>query len=144
MALTLKQKREVGKIRLDWCFLVNARGHPMGVFPKGRLPFLEEVRNMVFEKLQEMGYQTKRIRPNDANCVVRVYNMLEYEHNGENYCLLGAICYTKAHGANKWVCYDENGNEEVMEYENCNVAVNFSDVIISVKTEFFDTYVNVF
>lgn len=145
MSLTLKQKREIGRIRLDWCFLVNSRGHPLGVFPKGRLPYLEEVKEMIFDKLKEDGgYQVKRIRPADANCVVRVYNNLEYVHGEENYCLLGAICYTKAHGQNKWVSYDKEGNEEVLDYENCKVAVEFSNGVEFACAEFFDTYVKVF
>lgn len=144
MSLTLKQKREVGKIRLEWCFLVNARGHPIGVFPKGRFPYLEEVRTMVLDKLKSMGYQVKNIRPNDANCVIRVYNKLGYKHGDEEYCLLGAICYTKAHGANKWVWYDKNGEEHVLDYETCKIEENFRDGCETVETDFFDTYVKVF
>lgn len=144
MSLTLKQKNDVGKIRLDWCFFVNARGHPLGVFPKKRLPYLEEVRAMAIEKLESMGYQVKKIKPSDANCVIRVYNNLEYSHGDDKYCLLGAICHTKAHGANKWVWYDEQGNEHAMDYESCKIEEKFKGEPKEVEVEFFDTYVNVF
>ncbi len=144
MSLTLKQKKDVGKIRLAWCFFVNSRGHPLGVFPKGRLPYLEEVRTMVYEKLDSMGYQTKKVRPHDANCVIRVYNRLDFSDGDEKYCLLGAICYTKAHGANKWVWYDENGNEHVLDYESCKIEEMIKGEQKEVEVEFFDTYVKVF
>ena len=144
MSLTLKQKREVGKIRLDWRFLVNARGHPLGVFPKKRLPYLEEVRAMVLEKLVGMGYQVKNIRPQDANCVIRVYNNLECTIGDEKCCLLGAICYTKAHGANKWVWYDDQGLEHTLDYESCKIEETFKGENVTVEAEFFDSYVKVF
>lgn len=144
MSLTLKQKKDVGKIRLAWCFFVNSRGHPLGVFPKKRLPYLEEVRTMVYEKLESMGYQVKKVRPNDANCVIRVYNQLDFSLGDEKYCLLGAICYTKAHGANKWVWYDEENVEHVLDYESCKIEEKIKGEVNEVEVEFFDTYVKVF
>ena len=144
MSLTLKQRKDVGKIRLAWCFIVNARGHPLGVFPKGRYPYLEEVRALAYDKLENMGYQIRRTSPDDANCVIRVYNLIDYAHGDEKYCLLGAICYTKSDNKNQWVWYDKNDEEHTLDYESCKIDEKFRGRSEIVEAEFFDTYVKVY
>lgn len=144
MSLTLKRKKEVGRIRLAWCFLLKPDGEPLGVFPKRRLPTAEEIRIMVFEELSEKGYSAKIVRPADANCVIRVYRNLKCEHKSEEYCLIGAFCYTKAHGSNKWAAYDEDGNVQIMDYEKCEIENVFeSGGFDKIEMEFFDTYVKI-
>ena len=63
----------------------------------------------------------------------------------ESYCLIGAVCYTKVHGSNKWGAYDENENViETMDYENHRIENIFEpENSEKIETEFFDTYVKV-
>ena len=145
MSLSLKRKKEIGCIRLAWCFMLKPNGDPIGVFPKRRLPTSEEIREMVLEELAEKGYSARIIRLADANCVIRVYRNLKHTHNMESYCLIGAVCYTKVHGSNKWGAYDENENViETMDYENHRIENIFEpENSEKIETEFFDTYVKV-
>ena len=142
MALTLKQKKNVGQVRLHWCFLLGPNDRPIGVFPNRRLPTSEELRAMAFDKLKEHGYLVKRVKPADANCIIRVYNNHYYEHNQQKYCFIGATCYTKAGKANKWVTYDSDDQEIPLDYAMHEITqILDDDKSAKIETEFFDTYV---
>ncbi len=145
MALSLRQKKEIGTVRLHWSFMLNKVGRPIGVFPNGRFPRHEELFGIVKEKIEESGFSLKRVSPIEANCVIRLYSNLCVEFDEEAYCFLGASFYTKAHGKNKWVKYNEEGEGCEIDFSKCEVEVRTSSgEERTVEADYFDVFVKVF
>lgn len=138
MFLNHDQQRDVLQIQMHWCFLLDQNGRPIAVLPHKRLPSSEEIRGMAFDKFEKMGFRVERCNPAQANAIVRVYNNLCYEHNKNQYCLLGAMCFVKADEDSEWI--SAKGDE--IDYTKCIVIHDFFDGgEVEVNMDYSDTYV---
>ena len=109
-------------------------------------PTLEELAKMAIEKILEAGFhEVKRVAPNDANCIIRVFNKLHYayqENMDEIHNLCGFNCFSKKLCA--WVSIADNGDEFNLDFSKCvQRQWIYQDEYIDYDCNFFDCYVYV-
>lgn len=141
MPLSIKHKEEVQHQRCNWNYAIDKDGNQLYKNPKGSdNPNYEsrELKQIILDMLKERGYKVYFVKPQSANCIIRVYkDEKTYKEDGITYRLLGAMCYTK-NSNGKWCGCEGN----VLDFTQHVMRVwFFQDEYWDVSVDFFDTYV---
>ena len=96
---TTKQKEEIRSIQIYRYATVEEEGIP--VTCQGisfvMLDF-DKIRDKMIEKIQRKGFsKVVSVKPNKANCIIRVFKITHKEYDGLIFNAYGAYCYTKVY-----------------------------------------------
>lgn len=142
MSLCIKEKVEIRSVRYGWFYEIDENGQPKYPSVKEEKPNYEvgQLRQMVLKALEEKGYTVYMVKPQKANCIIRVYKE-EKEYDGCLYRILGAHCYTKAQDG-RWKCIDRLNEEYGIDFsEHVLRTWFFQDEYWDASVDFFDTFV---
>lgn len=142
MALNIKQKQEIRDIKFGWFYSIDEKGEPLRETPGEKTPNYDvgQLRQMVLKSIQDRGYKYYNVRPNSANCIIRVYKE-EKVFDGTKYRFLGAHCYTKGQDS-KWHAMSRIGEEFGLDFTKHEIRVwFFQDEYWDASVDFFDTFV---
>ena len=143
--LTEKQKETLRNISiLEYSNRENRKGRPL---KPGNAEFkmlsTQQIFALICEKITQNGFsKVKRVSPNEANCLIRVFKKQHYAYDD---CpnmminLYGANCFVLKNG--NWVCSDDkyllDYSEHKVRYWLCIDDSN------TISTDFFDVYTKV-
>lgn len=144
--LSIGQKKEIRRI----CFFEYAcrekDGKPITDHDKEFvIPSLNEIKESIFKEILKLGFSSiERVGPNNANCIIRVFQKSHYHYDDVlTYNIYGAACFTQKSG--QWVTSSFGGSQDF--------KINFSQYIvrhwlhqdeyIDFDLDFFDCYVKV-
>lgn len=102
------------------------------------VPTLDQVKEDIIEEILYRGFnKVERIKPTEADAIIRVYQKLHYKHhNGLVYNLYGGHCFTPKNG--KWVTLEDIP----LDYSSCKIRHWIcQDDYIDFECDFFDVYV---
>lgn len=106
-------------------------------------PNLEEIQEMALKSLSEKGFQIKRVAPDKANCIIRVFNKRhypydEYKNELHNVCGFHCFCFSKKLG--KWITLLED-NEVILDFSKWKIRQwLYQDEYVDYECAFFDTF----
>lgn len=98
---------------------------------------------MAFKCLSEKGFQIKRVAPDRANCIIRMFNKRHFPYDNykkelHNVCGFNCFCFSKKLG--KWITLLEE-NEFVLDFSKCTIRQwLYQDEYIDYDCTFFDTF----
>ena len=141
MSLSIREKETVQLQKCNWIYSIDKKGAPLYKASKSSdRPNYEsrELKQMILDMLKELGYKVYFVKPQSANCIIRVYkDEKTYKGDGATYRILGAKCYTKTSNG-KWCSNDET----VLDFAQHIIRVwFFQDEYWDVSVDFFDAYV---
>lgn len=142
MSLSIKQKQEIRNIKFGWFYSINENGAPHRELSAEKAPNYEvgQLRQMVLKSIRDKGYNFYHVKPNSANCIIRVYKE-EKVFDGTKYRFLGAHCFTKAQDG-KWYAMSKNGEEFGIDFTKHEIRIwFFQDEYWDASVDFFDTFV---
>lgn len=142
MSLSINEKVEIRNLRFGWFYAIDENGNPKYPNDREEKPNYEvgELRKKIVENLQQRGYQVYLVKPQSANCIIRVYKSEEM-YDDEKYRIMGAHCYTKAKEG-RWKCIDRMGEEYGIDFTKHVLRTwFFQDDYWDLSVDFFDTYV---
>lgn len=138
--LTVAQKEAIQKINIYDSIWKKEDGTIITPNKKDIVvPNFFEIKKMILQKLKEYGVsKIECVKPYRANCIIRVYQHLNYQYDSTIISLYGVKCYIKVDQI--WTTY-------------CNERINFSQLIlrewlfqdeyIDHDCEFYDCYVKI-
>lgn len=106
------------------------------------IPSLSEVIESVSQEILKLGFSNiERIKPNKANCIIRVFQKLHYHYDNDlTYNVYGYTCYT-LNNAGEWVTskahFKIDYSNHIIRHWLCQ------DEYIDFNLDFFDIYVKV-
>ena len=110
MSLSIREKEIIQIQKCIWIYSIDKKGNPLYKTPKNSdKPNYEcrEMKQMMLDMLRELGYKVYLVRPQAANCIIRVFkDEKTYSGDGATYRILGAKCYTKTSNG-KWCSNDD-------------------------------------
>lgn len=141
--LSKKQKESIRRISLFEYACKEKKGQPIALDGSNFIvPSLNEVKESVFVEIFKLGFSNiERVEPNKANCIVRVFQKLNYHYDyGLTYNIYGATCYT-LNNAGRWVT---SSDEIEIDYSK-HIITHWlcQDEYIDFDLDFFDCYVKV-
>ncbi len=94
MSLTKKQKCDIRQLKMNY-----ASNEVSSKETEFTIPQFGEIYNQMRQLIHDQGFsRIKRCSPLKANCIIRVYQAVQIQHEHEHVDVYGAICYTKIHG----------------------------------------------
>lgn len=141
MALNKSQKKQIRRIGGCKCYGLDDAGKPMYT-DVTQVPSMLKLRHDMIRKLEEAGYEVKFVKPENANCFIRVFKNGGFQYQGDDTCLYGGYCYVKSSMCGRWTTEGNSGWEVPARYDKHVVRQWFyQDDYEDVETDFFDTYV---
>ena len=133
MSLTKKQKCDIQKVHLHYTNV-----------PISELPQFSEILESMYEQIKKTGItKIKKCPPSEANCIIRVYQIIKDEPNSELFSnIYGAVCYTKS--KNIWETSDgiKNYPLEYNKYYQLRIPL-LPDETLIVNASYIDDYVKI-
>ena len=139
--LSRKECEKIRNIHFNQISFYEKNGIPMD--STGRemdFPSIQTLREIAIEKILRAGFrEVNQVSPDDANCVIRVFNKCHYPYKGNIHNLCGFMCFTKRSNA-IWI--SNSGNSQIeLNFSKCTYICQDNDV--NYECDFFDTYVYV-
>ena len=106
-------------------------------------PNLEKLQEMALKSLSEKGFQIKRVAPNKANCIIRVFNKRhfpydDYKNELHNVCGFDCFCFSKKLG--EWTTF-LNDDEVILDFSKWKIRQwLYQDEYVDYDCTFFDMY----
>ena len=99
---------------------------------------------MAVEKILSEGFhEVNRVSPDDANCIIRVFNKCHYPYSENSiHNLCGFLCFTKSSNS-IWVSTPSTSPIELNFSKYIQRQYIFQDQYIDYNCDFFDSYVYV-
>ena len=106
------------------------------------IPQLSELKAEIFKKIYDLGFENIEIvSPNKANCLIRIFQKLHYEHDFSINNVYGVNCYVLKNG--KWIL-ESDGNEFPLDYSKEKIKHWIcQDDYIVFDMDFLDLYVKI-
>lgn len=109
------------------------------------IPSPYQITESIFKQILGCGFsKVEKVSPDNANCIIRVFQKLHHEHEfGVVFNLYGADCFVKS--GNAWISECESrGNTFRLNYtEHLIDQWLYQDEKVTFKTDFMDVYVKV-
>lgn len=144
MPLNTTQKKEIRNIKYGWFYSIDSHGAPLHETSseKTQNHDLGALRQIVLKNITDRGYRIYNVKPQSANCIIRVYRD-EKLYEGTKYRFLGAHCFTKGQDS-KWHSVGANGDEFMLDFTKHEIRVWFyQDEYWDASVDFFDTFVKI-
>lgn len=102
-------------------------------------PSFFEIKKIILDKLQNVGLsKIECVKPYRANCIIRVYQQLDYRYEDLIISMYGVKCYIKP---NKIWITDNNSR---IDFSKCIIRRwFFQDEYVDHDCDFFDCYVKI-
>ena len=132
MLLSTQDSQEIQNMYYRWFSAMNCN----------TLPRMEELQNLAFTQLEKHDFIVERVLPNNANCIIRVFNKLNFLHDNQLRNVVGFNCFTKK--TTRWTSVSVESAELNYDWTKCQILLPaHSGEHILYDCEFFDTYVYV-
>lgn len=143
--LSKAESEKIRNIRFYQISFYEENGFPVDSRKKRiNFPSLEMLQEMAFNKILKSGFhEITRVSPNEANCIVRVFNKTHFaygEDPSEIHNLCGFNCFTK--NFNTWTSVTDSCKYFELDFSKClNRQYLYQDEYIDYNCNFFDCYV---
>lgn len=138
--LTATQKEAIQRINILETFTKTVNGRILTPGKKDIIvPTFFEIKKSILNKLQPVGLTTiECVKPYRANCIIRVYQNLDYQYESLILSVYGVKCYVKVN--NIWTTADNSK----IDFSSFTLRQYFfQDEYIDHNCEFFDCYVKI-
>lgn len=147
--LTKSQKEKIRSINLFEYAIKEKKGKAINWDgSEFVLPTLRQVEDSIYEQILKMGFtKIERVAPNQANCIIRVFQKLHYPYpmwpgREDIYNVYGAACFTLRSG--KWISTGFNTEGHEINYSEWKIRHWLcQDEYIEFDFDFFDCYVKI-
>lgn len=141
MALNKSQKKQIRGIGFIKCYGLDDAGKPMYT-DDFHIPSMLRLKHEMLKRLEVAGYEVNLVKPENANCFIRVFKNGGFSYQDDTNCLYGAFCYVKSTVCGRWTTEGNSGWEIPARYDKHVVRHWFyQDDYEDVETDFFDIYV---
>ena len=145
IVLSKKEYERIRNIHFYKRSFFEKNGFP--VDSKGKkieFPSLEELYKIAVKQILSEGFrEVNRVSPDDANCIIRVFNKCHYPYSRKSiHNLCGFMCFTK-NSNNIWTSTCGNSQIELNFSKFIQRQYIFQDEYIDYNCDFFDSYVYV-
>ena len=109
------------------------------------VPQFSEILQAVYNKIHRAGFvKIEHCNPQNANCIIRVYQNLHCRFNFGTYYMYGADCFTNENGV--WLTESYSKRPIALKYDHYEVfkfVIAEEKIKVKFKTEFMDCYVRI-
>lgn len=107
------------------------------------IPSPYQIIESIFKQILGCGFsKVERVSPDNANCIIRVFQKLHHEYEfGIVFNLYGADCFVKS--SNGWISESDGSTFQLNYTEHLINQWIYQDEKITFKTDFMDVYVKV-